>query len=176
MEIWLPVVGYEGFYEVSNRGQVKTLAHYRPHSWHDSLCFYPDRILKHDLVRNYHQVKLSFGEKLKGFKVHRLVAQAFIPNPQDKPEINHIDGNKINNHVSNLEWVTSSENQKHAFRIGLQKSGLDNATCKVTKEDIYEIRRKLAEGVKSQEVIAIEHSISRGLVSRIKLGLSWKCY
>ena len=67
----------------------------------------------------YHEVNLYKNNNVKRFKVHRLVAQAFIPNPQGKPQVNHIDGDKSNNRASNLEWATDKENKAHAWRNGL---------------------------------------------------------
>lgn len=80
---------------------------------------YIQRYLKHDIVNNYHQVTLTINNVRTRFKVHRLVAMCFIPNPNNFPQINHIDGNKNNNHVSNLEWCTSYYNNKHARDNGL---------------------------------------------------------
>jgi hypothetical protein len=106
-EIWKDIAGFEGLYQISNSGRVKSFLNSKngyilsaKHSggW-------------------YLSVRLTDGNVYKSFKIHRLVADAFIPNPENKHEVNHIDGNKQNNMVSNLEWVTSSENMKHAASI-----------------------------------------------------------
>lgn len=103
-EIWKDVVGYEGLYQVSNLGRIKRKDH-----------------ILYKTLRNYYGVKLC-KNNIKCFKyIHRIVAQAFIPNPENKSQVNHIDGNKLNNCVDNLEWVTRSENTKHAYKIGLEK-------------------------------------------------------
>lgn len=103
-EIWKDVKGFEGLYQVSNIGNVRRKKH-----------------LLFKTLRNYYGVKLC-KNNIKCFKyIHRLVAEAFIPNPDNKPQVNHIDGNKLNNNVNNLEWVTISENGKHAYKIGLEK-------------------------------------------------------
>lgn len=103
-EIWQPVSGYD--YLVSNTGQVYSLK--------------TERFLKpHQNNYGYLLVILSHHGKTKGFSVHRLVAQAFIPNPESLPEINHKDGNKQNNNVDNLEWVTGKQNRLHAYLTGL---------------------------------------------------------
>ena len=80
------------------------------------------RIVKHQISKNgYVRVELWADGVGKKYLLHRLLAQTFIPNPSDKPQVNHIDGDKLNNSLSNLEWVTQSENQKHAYSTGLQQ-------------------------------------------------------
>lgn len=94
--------------------------------------------------RGYVQVCISLGSRKnkKVFRVHRAVAETFIQNPENKREINHIDGNKQNNLVENLEWSTHSENIQHAFDTGLnkQKIGTDNIYAKLSKDDVRYIR------------------------------------
>jgi len=109
-EEWRWVVGYEQFYSVSNYGRIKSYIGKKP------------RYLKP--TRNgsgYYVVDLAGVTKPHTFMFARLVAKAFIPNPLNKPEINHIDGNKLNNKVSNLEWNTRAENEHHARKTGLKK-------------------------------------------------------
>ena len=118
-EIWKDIIGYENLYQVSNLGNVK------------SLCFGARNKRKSNITRllktnsnnfGYLKVELYKDGKSKIKYVHRLVAEAFIPNPDQKPQVNHIDGNKANNTLSNLEWVTSSENLSHACKTGLRIS------------------------------------------------------
>lgn len=108
-EVWKDVKGYEGFYQVSNLGRVKSLPR--------NGTVKRERILTPHRVGGYLHAELNMRGVHKGKKIHRLVAEAFIPNPDNKREVNHIDGNKHNNTVENLEWVTSSENQLHAFHV-----------------------------------------------------------
>ena len=107
-EIWKPVKGYEGIYEVSNKGNVKTLR--------------KNVVMNQTIgVKNgYCYVGLYKDGKNRKALVHRIVAAAFIDNPMGKKTVNHIDGNKCNNAVDNLEWATYSENHKHAFKHGLK--------------------------------------------------------
>ena len=117
-EIWKDVDGYEGLYQVSNYGNVKSVKREGKNGRN-----YGGNVLKPSLNKScgYLTVGLSSGGFTKTFLLHRLVAEAFIPNPSSKKEINHIDGNKHNNHISNLEWNTRLENMRHAKEHNLLK-------------------------------------------------------
>jgi hypothetical protein len=112
---WKDVVGYEGYYQVSETGLVISLDRY------DSLGRFRKGVIKSQIVQNsgYLIVNFRLKGKQKNFLIHRLVAEAFISNPETKKYVNHKDGDKLNNHVDNLEWVTASENMKHANDLGL---------------------------------------------------------
>ena len=124
---WKAVRGYEGLYEVSENGIVKSLDRYsvgkdgRKKRLKGRELFQTIRKIdkQNHLPRAY--VQLWKENKAKLLSVHRLVAEAFIENPSGKPCVNHIDGNPLNNHYTNLEWCTHSENQKHAYKHGLVK-------------------------------------------------------
>ena len=118
MEIFKEIEGYEGLYAVSNYGHIKSLP--RKIFNHKGFWNREERIIKPEKdSKGYLRVSFCVNGKSHTFKVHRLVAQAFIPNPECKPQVNHIDGNKQNNNVENLEWCTNQENQIHAVKTGL---------------------------------------------------------
>lgn len=141
MEVWKDVPGYEGLYEVSDYGNVRTL---------DVRCYHKNK--KQTKNKDGHmRVWLSKNSKKKWSFVHRLVAKAFINNPKDKPVVNHLDGVPYNNHVSNLEWATRSENDLHAFRIGLRKPSCGGTSKPVVRVDIHgyeEVYKSITEAAK----------------------------
>ena len=117
-EIWKDIEGYEGLYQISNLGRVKSF----PRKGTQTK---KEKILKEKRdKKGYCFVSLN-NVGAKPYKIHRLVAQAFIPNLENKPQINHIDGDKTNNRIDNLEWCNNSENQIHAYKKGLNASVLE---------------------------------------------------
>lgn len=135
-EIWKDIKGYEGLYQVSNFGNVKSLDRYIINKNGDKQYF-PGKYLNQGISDNYLKVTLSKSNKQRTFRVHILVARTFIPNPENKPEVNHMDGDKSNNRVDNLEWNTRSENELHAYKNGLAKPSdkQKQAVAKYAKEN-----------------------------------------
>lgn len=116
-EIWKDIEGYEGLYQVSNLGRVKSLKRKTNNQFGKE-----ERILSLTINSvGYKVTKLSKSKMSKTINVHRLVAETFIPNPNNYPCINHKDGDKTNNCIDNLEWCTYSHNNKEAFKLGLRK-------------------------------------------------------
>ena len=146
-EEWRQIQGYEGLYEVSNLGQVKALDKL------DSLGRkVKQKIMSPNVSTGYARVGLHKEGQKKMLLVHRLVAIAFIPNQENKTEVNHIDGNKLNNHCSNLEWCTQAENLKHARDTGL-------ADWKVGHKKTYksaETRKTCLANLKDKTVLTEE--------------------
>jgi len=120
-EIWKDVIGFEGLYEVSNNGRVRSLPREFIKSdgtWMRTRGTVIHQNTTHD---GYAQIILLKNGRKHTKKAHRYVAIKFIENPNNLPQVNHIDGNKKNNHVSNLEWCDGKHNQQHAVRTGLRK-------------------------------------------------------
>ena len=149
-EEWKDIKGCEGRYQVSTLGRVRSLPRYVNN--HTGQLLVKGKILKQRPdFKGYMRIDiLDNNGKKKYMGIHRLVAETFIDNPLNKPQVNHIDGIKSNNVVSNLEWVTNGENQKHAFRLGLNK-----VTGRAGRP-----KRKVAKIGKQGEVIEIYNSIA----------------
>lgn len=121
-EVWENIRGYEGYYQISNLSRVKSLTRVvvKGNGQKMILC---EKLINSHIISGYFSVMLSKGnEGAKTLTIHKLMGIAFIPNPLNKPQINHIDGNKLNNSISNLEWVDASENIRHAYDTGLHDS------------------------------------------------------
>lgn len=161
-EKWQDIFNYKGYYRISNFGNVKSLHR-------------KERILKYKKSKNgYCQVCLYKHHIRKMYTVHRLVATHFIDNPKNKSEVNHLDGNKLNNHMTNLEWATRLENQKHASILGLQNrcKGENHPNAKLTEKDVIEIRRLLLKKV-SQRKIALIYNVSKSTINLINCNKIW---
>lgn len=155
MEEWRDIKGFEGRYQVSNKGRVRSLPRYVNN--HTGQLLVKGRILKQRPdFKGYMRIDLKDNSGNKKYMgVHRIVAETFIDNPLNKPQVNHIDGIKNNNFVENLEWVTNGENQIHAFKMGLNKvsgkAGKPKKRVAKLSEDgrVIEIFESIAEAGRS---------------------------
>lgn len=160
-EIYKDVKGYEGLYQVSNYGNVRALDRYNVDK-NGKKKFYPGKQLKPDTVRknhtSYYRVTLSKDGKIVRKQVHRLVAETFVENPENKECVNHVDNNGLNNHSINLEWCTHSENMLHAQKQGrLQASQSKAGTVRANKlrtEAINTIENSIGSTVNGYKVVA----------------------
>ena len=131
------------------------------------------RVLKVDKSPcGHHRITLCIGGIAERHYLHRLVAKGFVENPDNKPFVNHKDGNKDNNHFSNLEWVTIQENTIHAFDMGLRNSGEKSYQATSSDQQIREICKRLVEGAPSSEICR-EFQISRAKLYDIRRRKSW---
>ena len=170
-EEWKDIFQFNG-YEVSNLGKVRGK---------DRFCGKRSSIVKGKELtqipnrKGYVEVRLFLDSKSTAKIVHRLVANAFIPNCDNKSQVNHIDGNKLNNRIDNLEWVTNSENQLHAYSLGLQPSraGENNIKAKITDKDVTLLKQLYNSGKSVVEVSNIMN-ISLSSTRHIIYGKTWK--
>ena len=130
--MWRDIKGYEGIYQVSDEGEIKSLKRFNPNSGKNGM-WYPERLLSQKTDKDgYKIVALQKDRKRKDWKVHRLVLWTFNPiEDWEKLQVNHIDGDKSNNHITNLEWVTNSNNQKHRANV-LKTGSMVGQNIKVT--------------------------------------------
>jgi hypothetical protein len=165
-EIYKDIKGYEGWYQISNLGNVKRIM--------PGVRTYVGRIMKSSIDANgYYSVQLFRG-KPDTREIHRLVGQAFIPNSENKAEINHINGVKTDNQIKNLEWVTRPQNMQHAFKTGLKTNeGEHNPKAKLSEANVLDIRNKYATGHYSQAKLAREHNVCRQQIWGIVHNKSW---
>ena len=178
-EEWRSVKDYEDLYEVSNTGMIRRV-HYPTYrhkeKWYKTISPTKNK-------EGYCRVTLSKNGIRINYSVHRLVAIAFIENIENKPCVNHIDGNKTNNSVENLEWCTTTENIRHAYNHGLNKyhpeylphlCGEENPKHILTENDVIEIRALLKSGKYNQHEIGKMYGVSNYAICDIKRGRSWK--
>ena len=117
MEQWKDIEEFKGLYQISNLGKVKSIERYKNNG--RGMQLLPEKLKEVQIQPNgYHYVNLYVNNKNHTRRIHRLVATAFIPNTESKPDVNHIDGNKANNTINNLEWSTKKENIQHMIKSG----------------------------------------------------------
>ena len=184
METWKKIEGFEDWYSISSYGRLKTT------NWRNAR---KTRIIKTCGEYPQTMIKSKCG-KYRTVKIHRLVANTFIPNPENKPQINHINGIKNDNRVDNLEWCTNSENIQHAYANGLMKitqetidkcnatkdknnshaRGEKNAFSMLTDEKVLEIRAKFKPRVYTRKMLAKEYGVKEATIKDVVLRKSWR--
>jgi len=166
-EIFKDIQEYVGIYQVSNYGRIKSLSRLQK-IHHGNYITLKERFLKPGIHRQgYLLIVLCKNGICKTYQVHRLVAKYFIPNLQNKPEVNHKNGKKEENHIWNLEWCTPSENQKHAIKNGFKipLKGEKVGTSKLTEKQILEIRNLFPKI--NQLELSYKYNVSRRLINYI---------
>lgn len=176
-DIWDSPKGFEGMYQVSNWGNVRSLNRNIRHP-KGGLSFRSGQVLRIVLDKyGYPKVVLQKEGRRRYFTVHRLVAEVFVPNPNNLPQVNHIDGDKTNNYYENLEWISALDNQLHAIDKGLKTfesvSGTKHYNSTLSVKDILNIRKRLNQGEKGV-TLANEYKVSKSTISRIKLKQAYK--
>ena len=163
-EQWRDIKDFEGYYQVSNRGIVK--------SFHKGKV----TILKQQVTKGYLRVELQCPGKKRKVDVHILVAEVFLLNPENKPEVNHEDGVKSNNCVENLKWSAPSENRRHAVKMGLQRSGCDRPGATLTLEQVRELRRNYKAHDKKfgKKAFAKKFGVSESTIYKVLNGIRYK--
>jgi len=155
------ISGYENTYLITSHGEI----------------IRNGKVRKVGVTRTgYQSVVLCKNGVMKNYRVHRLVAEAFIPNPDNKPHVNHINGDKTDNRVENLEWVTQSENMQHAYSSGLRNpmNGTKHTNSKLTESQVREMRHIYSLGHVTIQWIADLYNVSHNSISRIINNKTWK--
>lgn len=182
MEVWKDIKGYEGLYQVSDHGRVRSMDRLIKYS-NGIIAKHKGKLLKFDKSKEnkrgqfYLRVTLSKEDKQKRLQVHRIVAKHFIDKVKGKNIINHIDGNPENNHFSNLEWCTYSENEYHSFNT----LGKEQWARKLTEDQVRWIRKnaRKASGTKKRKdsnimEICEKYSVTKGVILGVLSGKTYK--
>ena len=175
-EVWKDIPDFEGSYQVSNMGRVRSV---------DRLVTYKDgrkckfkgkvRKLQVDKSTGYEHVGLCSDDGQNTKKVHRLVLETFKPHVNmNDLQVNHMDGDKLNNHLTNLEWVTSRDNILHAHDTGLVNIvGERNHNAKLSNADVLEILERLDTGELPRD-IGLDYGVSKSCIAHINAGITWR--
>ena len=173
-EIWKDIPNYEGSYQVSNTGLVRSVDRVVTDK-DGGVRRYKGRVLKPGSNRGYERVVLYNDNGATNKSVHRLVLETFKPHVNmDDLQVNHIDGNKLNNHLTNLEWVTGRDNISHAYDIGLITNiGEGSPGAILSNANVLEILQRLDNG-ESQRDIGLDYGVSRSCIGKINIGAIWR--
>lgn len=161
MSYWVDIKGYKGVYQINKEGEVRSFA---------------KKTIRFLTPHKHHTGYMVLSLRGKTRPQHRLLAETFIPNPEKKTQVNHINGVKHDNRLCNLEWVTPSENVIHAYAIGLKDLplGSSNFNNKLKPNEVIEIRKMCATGKYTYREIGSKFNISLHNVKAINLGKTWK--
>lgn len=168
-EIWKDIKGFEGAYQISNFGRVKSIQRRGRHRTGIRTISYTRD--------GYAKVRLIFGKKDVTARVHRLVAEAFLPMVEGKNTVNHKDGNKLNNCVENLEWADRHEQMIHAYKNGLKKpmKGSENKNAKLTPEQVEAIRKEYVPRSREYGTVALgrKYNVNNSTIGDIVRGVTY---
>lgn len=172
-EIWKDIENYKGLYQISNLGRVKSLARLKIGS-HNTNYVAKEIIRKMSLDKDgYNLITLTKNKIQKSYRVHVLIGQHFVSNPNNLPQINHLDGVKTNNHYKNLEWCTAQHNITHAIESGLRNNGGENChLSKLNEDEIIKIRE--LKGEYSSRIIGGMFGVSGSAIRSILNKKTWK--
>lgn len=171
IEVWKDIKGYEGLYQISNFGRVKSLERIVNTNFGKPKLQLECYISGFKNTYGYKAYNFMKNGKTKPLLFHRLVAIHFIPNPKNKSQVNHIDGNKINNHILNLEWATCKENINHCFKNGFKSfKGEKHNQAKLNNKKVIYIRKSN----KTNKELALYFNVSISTIRDVKYRRSWK--
>lgn len=171
-EIWKDIEGFEGLYQVSNMGNIMGLDRQVRMGRYGGFRTIKQHLLKiRDYPNGYSYVKLQLPKQENPKLVHRLIAKAFIPNPENKPDVNHKNGNKKDNRIENLEWCTKSENVFHAIINGFIKTGSESPMCRFRGEK-HHASKKVRCATFGIDFPSIKIAADELGVSRLSIGLA----
>jgi hypothetical protein len=172
-EIWKDIRGFEGYYQISNHGRVRSLDRIIPTKKFNIKR--KGEVMSTSLnTKGYPHIRLCKNGKRETFRVHRLVAQTFLPNPNNDEIVNHKDSNKTNNNLDNLEWCSEMDNRQHARKIFNDTAyGEACNLSKLTEQQVREIRANGKNG-RTNEQIAKLYNVSHETIRNVLNGNSWK--
>lgn len=173
-EVWKDIEGYEGYYHISNHGRVKSLSR-KIKTYGGRYYFSREIIMSQKKTRGYKSVTLNANGEKRTLQVHRLVLEHFSPKQGSETlQVNHINCDKADNNLLNLEWVTPSENMEHASRHGLlpKQYGHHNPNSKLTKLDVLKVIKLREAGLTHREISEM-FNVDRKTIGNVLSGKSW---
>ena len=177
-EIWKDIKNYEGIYQVSNMGRIKSVERYMLNRWGNGFKKWREKIKIQTLSKNgYYTVRLSNNGKDKGYSTHRLVAEAFVPNPENKPCVDHINTDRTDNRAENLRWCTNKENQNNPLTKIKMKRNKSKAKPIIQLTKTNELVQKWESASQVQRDLGYNKSAisscCRGAKSKTAYGYKW---